>query len=93
MARQAGRPVASEQFGSTHAPTEGQVSVPGTLGARIRHERQAAGLTIRKLAGKIGVSPSLISQIERGRASPSVATLWSIASELGLPVGDLFSDA
>ncbi len=67
--------------------------MPGTLGARIRHERQAADLTVRKLAARIDVSPSLISQIERGRASPSVATLWAIATELGLPVGDLFSDA
>jgi transcriptional regulator with XRE-family HTH domain len=67
--------------------------VSGSLGARIRHERQAAGLTVRKLAAQIQVSPSLISQIERGRASPSVATLWAIATELGQPVGDLFSDA
>ena len=67
--------------------------MPGTLGARIRQERQAAGLTVRRLAARIEVSPSLISQIERGRASPSVATLWAIATELGLPVGDLFSDA
>lgn len=70
-----------------------EVTVPATLGARIRHERQAAGLTVRKLAARIQVSPSLISQIERGRATPSVATLWAIATELGLPVGDLFSDA
>jgi transcriptional regulator with XRE-family HTH domain len=68
------------------------VTVQETLGARIRHERQAAGLTVRKLAARIHVSPSLISQIERGRATPSVATLWAIATELRLPVGDLFSD-
>jgi transcriptional regulator with XRE-family HTH domain len=74
-------------------PNDAEVSVQGTLGARIRHERQAAGLTVRKLAARIEVSPSLISQIERGRATPSVATLWAIATELGLPVGDLFSDA
>ena len=75
------------------APAVAEPSVPGTLGARIRHERQAAGLTGRKLAARIAVSPSLISQIERGRATPSVATLWAIATELGIPVGDLFSDA
>jgi transcriptional regulator with XRE-family HTH domain len=72
---------------------EAEATVPETLGARIRHERQAAGLTGRKLAARISVSPSLISQIERGRASPSVATLWAIATELGIPVGDLFTDA
>jgi transcriptional regulator with XRE-family HTH domain len=65
--------------------------VAEALGARIRHQRQAAGMTVRGLAAGIGVSPSLISQIERGRATPSVATLWSIATALGLPVSDLFS--
>jgi transcriptional regulator with XRE-family HTH domain len=92
MARQASRRAEKEPVGSA-APSVAEVTVPATLGARIRHERQAAGLTVRKLAARIEVSPSLISQIERGRATPSVATLWAIATELGLPVGDLFSDA
>ena len=94
MAPQASRAAAdAEPVGSAAAASDVGVTVPGTLGARIRHERQAAGLTVRKLAARIKVSPSLISQIERGRATPSVATLWAIATELGLPVGDLFSDA
>jgi transcriptional regulator with XRE-family HTH domain len=50
-------------------------------------------LTVRGLAAAVGVSPSLISQIERGRATPSVATLWSIATELRQPVADLFSSS
>jgi transcriptional regulator with XRE-family HTH domain len=62
------------------------------LGSRIRAERRAAGMTVRGLAGRTGLSPSLISQVERGRATPSVATLWSIATELGLSVADLFND-
>jgi transcriptional regulator with XRE-family HTH domain len=93
MARQAGRTAESEPVGSALTATEAETTVPATLGARIRQERQAAGLTVRKLAARIDVSPSLISQIERGRATPSVATLWAIATELGLPVGDLFNDA
>jgi transcriptional regulator with XRE-family HTH domain len=95
MARQASSSAQKEAGRPAPAPTSPaiEVTVPGSLGARIRHERQAAGLTVRRLAARIEVSPSLISQIERGRASPSVATLWAIATELGLPVGDLFSDA
>ena len=62
------------------------------LGSRIRAERRAAGMTVRGLASRTGLSPSLISQVERGRATPSVATLWSIATELGLSVADLFND-
>jgi transcriptional regulator with XRE-family HTH domain len=93
MAREASRATQPEPVSSPLVPAAAEVTVQGTLGARIRQERVAAGLTVRKLAARIAVSPSLISQIERGRAAPSVATLWAIASELGLPVGDLFSDA
>jgi transcriptional regulator with XRE-family HTH domain len=93
MARQATSSARKAPARPAPAARVAEAAVPGTLGARIRHERQAAGLTVRKLAAQIQVSPSLISQIERGRASPSVATLWAIATELGLPVGDLFSDA
>jgi transcriptional regulator with XRE-family HTH domain len=62
------------------------------LGLRIRDERRAAGITVRGLAARTGLSPSLISQVERGRATPSVATLWAIARELGLSVANLFND-
>lgn len=50
-------------------------------------------MTLRGLARKVGVSPSLISQIEHGRVTPSVGTLYAIANELGLLVDDLFRDA
>ena len=66
-------------------------SVPENLGARIRQERLAAGFSVRGLAARTEVSPSLISQIELGRASPSVATLWAVATELGISIGDLFN--
>jgi transcriptional regulator with XRE-family HTH domain len=75
------------------AAASGVESVSVALGARIRDERRLAELTVRGLAARTGVSPSLISQIERGRATPSVATLWSIASELGLSIADLFNGA
>src|SRR4029079_15402142 len=55
-------------------------------------EREAAGLTVRGLAARIGVSPSLISQIERDRATPAVGTLWSLAKEPEIPIGELFND-
>jgi transcriptional regulator with XRE-family HTH domain len=46
------------------------------------------------LAERLDVSPSLISQIETGRARPSVNTLYAIASELDVSLDDLlFNDA
>ena len=64
---------------------------PSPIGARLRAERQRKGLTVRELARRVGVSPSLISQIERDKVNPSVSTLWGMVSALGLTMGDLFS--
>ena len=50
-------------------------------------------MTVRGLARAVGVSASLVSQIERGHVMPSVGTLYAIANELGLLVDDLFRDA
>jgi len=64
------------------------------IGERLRAERQAHSLSLRDLADRLGVSPSLISQIETGRARPSVSTLYAIAAELGVSLDDLlFLDA
>src|SRR6185437_2132993 len=49
-------------------------------------------MSLRALARKVGVSPSLISQIEHGKATPSVATLYAIVSELGISLDELFFD-
>jgi transcriptional regulator with XRE-family HTH domain len=64
------------------------------IGERLRAERQAHALSLRDLADRLGVSPSLISQIETGRARPSVSTLYAIANELNVSLDDLlFLDA
>lgn len=62
------------------------------VGEGLRKHRQEAGMSLRALARKVGVSPSLISQIEHGKATPSVATLYAIVSELGVSLDELFFD-
>jgi transcriptional regulator with XRE-family HTH domain len=62
------------------------------FGARLRTARERAGVTLRGLARKLDVSPSLISQIERGNVMPSVGTLYSISNELDLALDDLFRE-
>ncbi len=63
------------------------------VGDAIRARRQSLGLSLRDLADRLGVTPSLISQIERGRANPSVSTLYAIVAELQLSLDDLlFTD-
>jgi transcriptional regulator with XRE-family HTH domain len=72
-------------------PRPGGVVSPGgvskDLGTRLRQARMRKGFTVRGLARYIGVSPSLLSQIERGKVMPSVGTLYSITNQLELVVG------
>jgi transcriptional regulator with XRE-family HTH domain len=59
------------------------------MGERLREARRARSLSLRTLADRLGVSPSLISQIETGRANPSVSTLYAIAAELDVSLDEL----
>jgi transcriptional regulator with XRE-family HTH domain len=65
---------------------------PTGLGERLRAERKSRNITVREIARRVGVSPSLISQIERDKVNPSVGTLWSLVSVLGMQMGELFSE-
>ncbi|KUO06282.1 helix-turn-helix domain-containing protein [Streptomyces caeruleatus] len=60
------------------------------LGARIRQVRLARGMSLRALAREVGVSASLISQIETGKSQPSVSTLYAITTALAISVEALF---
>jgi transcriptional regulator with XRE-family HTH domain len=60
------------------------------LGRRIRELRKAKGVLLRDAATSAGVSESFLSQVERGLANPSVATLRRIAGALREPVASLF---
>jgi transcriptional regulator with XRE-family HTH domain len=61
------------------------------VGGLIRRERQKQGLSLRELARRIGVSASMLSQVETYRTRPSVSTIYSIATELGLSIDALLS--
>jgi transcriptional regulator with XRE-family HTH domain len=54
------------------------------IGGRLREERVKAGISQRELARRLGLSASLISQLEGGLSKPSVGTLYAIVTELGV---------
>ncbi len=54
------------------------------IGDRLRDERVRAGISQRELARRLGLSASLISQLESGQSKPSVGTLYAIVNELGV---------
>ena len=65
---------------------------PSKVGIRLREGREKRGISLRELARRVGVSPSLVSQIELDRVNPSVSTLYSLVTELGMTMGDVFGD-
>ena len=54
------------------------------IGTRLRAAREEKGLSLRALAAEIGVSPSLLSQVETGKTKPSVSTLYALVSKLDI---------
>ncbi|WP_426321908.1 helix-turn-helix domain-containing protein [Microbacterium sp. E-13] len=65
------------------------MSDAGAIGARLRQRRKDRGLSLRNVAQELGVSASLISQVETGKTQPSVATLYALATLLSVSVDDL----
>src|SRR3989442_7763623 len=63
------------------------------LGDRIRALRNERELQQRQLAEKAELTPSMVSQIESGRLTPSLNTLGKIAAALGVPIATLFDGA
>lgn len=62
-----------------------------SVGARLRARREARGISLRQFARELDVSASFISQLETGKAKPSVATLYSICAALDMSIDELFA--
>jgi transcriptional regulator with XRE-family HTH domain len=60
------------------------------IGEQVANFRRLRNMKVSELARRVGVSSSLISQIEHGQSRPSVATLFSIAEVLEVPVDAFF---
>jgi transcriptional regulator with XRE-family HTH domain len=61
-----------------------------SLGTRIRSLREARGVRQKALAAQAGLTPSLVSQIESEKLTPSLHTLGRLAAALGVSIGSLF---
>jgi transcriptional regulator with XRE-family HTH domain len=63
-----------------------------SFGHALRARRQENRISVRALASQVGVSASLVSQIENGKVNPSVDTLVALVTALGLSLDELFLD-
>ena len=61
------------------------------LGGRLRAERLGQGIGLREMARRLGISASALSQIETGKAQPSVSKLFDIVNLLGVSVDGLLA--
>jgi len=69
-------------------------AVSVNIGDRLRELREARNISMRALATRSGLSANALSMIERGKASPSVSTLYKLAEALGISITSFFgSDA
>ena len=69
--------------------TQGDRHNAPEIGGRIKATRQERSLTLDQVSVKSGVSKSMLSQIERGQANPTFATLWNLTRALGISIEDL----
>ena len=65
------------------------ISADGSVGARVKSLREAMDLSLRDLAERSGVSAPMLSQVERGDTSPTLAIAEKIASGLDLTLSQL----
>ncbi|HZD02427.1 MAG TPA: XRE family transcriptional regulator [Actinomycetes bacterium] len=63
------------------------------LGARLRAERLRQGMSLREMARRLGMSASALSQIETGKAQPSVSKLFDIVNLLSTSLDGLLAGA
>ena len=62
------------------------------LGARVRNERERKGFSLRAFAKECHISPSFLSDVELGKADPSLETLRVICEQLGTPLAELLNE-
>jgi len=83
--------MATEARSATTAATGTTATLEVDLGARIRTRRLARRATLRELAAQAAVTESFLSQVERGVASPSIASVQRIARALDTNIAELFA--
>ncbi len=70
----------------------GKEAISVDVGQRLKALREERGISMRMLARNSGLSANALSMIERGLTSPSVSTLFKIATALGVPITDFFRE-
>jgi len=76
---------------ATHPGARGLASTPPRVGETLQRLRLARKMTLEQLSQAAGVSKSMLSEIERDKANPTIAVAWRLANALGLGLNQLFT--
>ena len=74
-------------------PPRPTLAEPPRVGAALAALREQQALSLDELSRRAGVSKSMLSQIERAQANPTVAVVWRLANALGVPLTDLLQNS
>lgn len=69
------------------------VPEPPRVGETLAALRQERSMSLDELSRQAGVSKSMLSQIERNQANPTVAVVWRLSNALGVPMAQLLEGA
>jgi XRE family transcriptional regulator, regulator of sulfur utilization len=89
-------PKVKEQAENLDVPSEffdiTEERIIATVKENLRFIRHTRGLSLDRLASKCGVSRAMLSQIEQGKSTPTIAVLWKIANGLSVPFSELIKE-
>lgn len=88
--KQAAATAADERDGADRAARQ-TAELLDAIGRTIRTLRNDRGMTLKAMAERTGLSPSMLSLLERGRTAPSIGTMVVVASALGVQMSDLMA--
>jgi XRE family transcriptional regulator, regulator of sulfur utilization len=72
-------------------PTSAPVAAPPRVGEQIQRLRAERNMTLDDLSRAAGVSKSMLSEIERDKANPTIAVAWRLTNALGVSLDQLFA--
>jgi transcriptional regulator with XRE-family HTH domain len=85
-------PESAQSAQETAPSADGVQAAMDSIGERLRTLRTSRGIGVRELARRVGVTPSLLSQMERGSVNPSVVTLFRLAEALDTTTDYFFGE-
>lgn len=83
------RKTASQRKAAPHAASPADEAVGQVLCDRVAELRRRRHWTLEEMSAACGVSRSMLSEIERRRANPTLAVAWRIAQAFGMSLGEL----